>query len=152
MRYALVERGWSEEEVDEAANYLYEPGISVLGPALAAAEAELVTAMHDPTEGGVATGLWELADASGVRVGGGAVGGAGDAVDGGGVRGVRAGAAGYDRVGAGWWRRLHRRMWMRCWVCGGGIGVAGASYWARFADRGGGLRVTGGETGDFAAV
>ncbi len=39
--------------------------ISVLAPALAAAEAELATAMHDPTEGGVATGLWELADASG---------------------------------------------------------------------------------------
>ena len=52
-------------QLDEAANYLYEPGISVLAPALAGAEAELVTAMHDPTEGGVATGLWELADASG---------------------------------------------------------------------------------------
>ena len=65
MREVLLEQGWSEEVVEEAANYLYEPGISVLGPALAAAEAELVTAMHDPTEGGVATGLWELADASG---------------------------------------------------------------------------------------
>ena len=65
MGEVLLEQGWSGEEVDEAANYLYEPGISVLGPALAAAEAELVTAMHDPTEGGVATGLWELADASG---------------------------------------------------------------------------------------
>ena len=65
MGEALVERGWSEGEVEEAANYLYEPGISVLEPALAAAEAELVTAMHDPTEGGVATGLWELAEASG---------------------------------------------------------------------------------------
>ena len=51
--------------MDEAGHYLYEPGISVLGPALAAAESGLVTAMHDPTEGGVATGLWELADASG---------------------------------------------------------------------------------------
>ena len=67
-REALLEQGWSEAELDEAANYLYEPGISVLGPALAAAEAELVTAMHDPTEGGVATGLWELADASGCGV------------------------------------------------------------------------------------
>ncbi len=65
MGEALVERGWSEGEVEEAANFLYEPGISVLEPALAAAEAELVTAMHDPTEGGVATGLWELAEASG---------------------------------------------------------------------------------------
>ncbi len=65
MRGKLLEQGWSEADLDEAANYLYEPGISVLGPALAAAESELVTAMHDPTEGGVATGLWELADASG---------------------------------------------------------------------------------------
>ena len=65
MRGKLLEQGWSEAELDEAANYLYEPGISVLGPALAAAESERVTAMHDPTEGGVATGLWELADASG---------------------------------------------------------------------------------------
>lgn len=65
MGEVLLEQGWSEAEVDEAGHYLYEPGISVLGPALAAAESGLVTAMHDPTEGGVATGLWELADASG---------------------------------------------------------------------------------------
>ncbi len=64
-RAALLGQGWSEAELDEAANYLYEPGISVLAPALAAADTELVTAMHDPTEGGVATGLWELAEASG---------------------------------------------------------------------------------------
>jgi len=65
MRDGLLAQGWQPAQVDEAANYLHEPGISVLAPALAAAEAELVTAMHDPTEGGVATGLWELADASG---------------------------------------------------------------------------------------
>ena len=64
-RDALSAQGWTAAALDEAANYLYEPGISVLEPALAAAEAELVTAMHDPTEGGVATGLWEMADASG---------------------------------------------------------------------------------------
>ena len=64
-RDALLAQGWTAAALDEAANYLYEPGISVLEPALAAAEAELVTAMHDPTEGGVATGLWEMADASG---------------------------------------------------------------------------------------
>ena len=64
-REALLAQGWSAAALQEAANYLYEPGISVLAPALAAAESELVTAMHDPTEGGVATGLWELADASG---------------------------------------------------------------------------------------
>lgn len=59
----LLAQGWEATELNEAANYLYKPGISVLGPALAAAE--LVTAMHDPTEGGIATGLWEIAHASG---------------------------------------------------------------------------------------
>ncbi len=50
--------------MDAAADYLHNPGISVLAPALAAARAGLVTAMHDPTEGGVITGLRELATAS----------------------------------------------------------------------------------------
>ena len=61
MAATLRTRGWSAEEIDEAANYLYDPGISVLRPALAAAADGLVHAMHDPTEGGVATGLLELA-------------------------------------------------------------------------------------------
>jgi hydrogenase maturation factor len=60
----LREGGWKTAEIEEAANYLYTPGISVLQPALLAAEAGLVTAMHDPTEGGVATGLLELAVAA----------------------------------------------------------------------------------------
>ncbi|MEZ4831798.1 MAG: AIR synthase related protein [Caldilineaceae bacterium] len=64
-RADLLTRGWAAERVDAAARYLYEPGISVLAPALAAANAQYVTAMHDPTEGGVATGLLELAIASG---------------------------------------------------------------------------------------
>lgn len=62
----LRERGWAAAVIEEAANYLYTPGISVLQPALLAAEAGLVTAMHDPTEGGVATGLLELATAADV--------------------------------------------------------------------------------------
>ncbi len=62
----LREQGWTLAELEEAANYLYTPGISVLQPALLAAEAGLVTAMHDPTEGGVATGLLELAVAADV--------------------------------------------------------------------------------------
>jgi hydrogenase maturation factor len=41
-----------------------EPGISVVAPALAAATLG-ASALHDPTEGGLATGLHELADASG---------------------------------------------------------------------------------------
>ncbi len=64
-RDELLRRGWSAAELDEAAGYLFDPGISVVRPALAAAD--LVTAMHDPTEGGIATGLAEMAQAS--RVG-----------------------------------------------------------------------------------
>ena len=47
----------------EAAQLRYEPGISVVQEALLAAE-HGATAMHDPTEGGVAMGLYELATAS----------------------------------------------------------------------------------------
>jgi hydrogenase maturation factor len=50
--------------LDRARGYLHDPGISVVPEALAAAEAGGVTAMHDPTEGGLASGLWELARAS----------------------------------------------------------------------------------------
>jgi hydrogenase maturation factor len=67
-RAALLELGWQPQTIDQAAGFLYEPGISVLKPALLAADAGLVTAMHDPTEGGVATGLLELALAGGVGI------------------------------------------------------------------------------------
>lgn len=66
MRSALLTRGWDAQELDAAAHYLHEPGISVLRPALAAAQKRLVTAMHDPTEGGIITGLRELATAADV--------------------------------------------------------------------------------------
>jgi hydrogenase maturation factor len=51
-------------EIDAAANFLYAPGISVLRDARLALEGGTVTAMHDPTEGGLASALWELAHAS----------------------------------------------------------------------------------------
>lgn len=63
-RAELLQRGWPAEDVETAARYLFDPGISVLAPARAAAAAKLVTAMHDPTEGGVATGLQEIAAAA----------------------------------------------------------------------------------------
>ena len=44
-----------------AARFLTEPGISVVSAALAAAKVgDAVHGMHDPTEGGLATGLFEL--------------------------------------------------------------------------------------------
>lgn len=45
-------------------SYLYDPGISVLKEAMVACQTATVHAMHDPTEGGVSTGLYELAWAS----------------------------------------------------------------------------------------
>jgi hydrogenase expression/formation protein HypE len=51
------------DELNAAANFLYDPGISVLRDARLALEAGSVTAMHDPTEGGLASALWELAQA-----------------------------------------------------------------------------------------
>jgi hydrogenase expression/formation protein HypE len=52
------------EELHQAQDFLYDPGISVLQDALLAVDAGRVSAMHDPTEGGLATALWELAEAS----------------------------------------------------------------------------------------
>ena len=65
-RDELLALGWDAADVDHAAELLHDPGISVLTPALAAAQAGLVSAMHDPTEGGVITGLHELATAADV--------------------------------------------------------------------------------------
>jgi hydrogenase expression/formation protein HypE len=50
--------------VKRSGRFLYEPGISVVRDAAVATAAGEVHAMHDPTEGGLATGLWELADAA----------------------------------------------------------------------------------------
>ena len=56
----------SPAERQRLANFLHEPGISVVKDARLALEAGGVHALHDPTEGGVATGLSELAQAAGV--------------------------------------------------------------------------------------
>ena len=61
----LRARGYSEEFIARAQGYLKNPGISVVAPALLAAETAEVHAMHDPTEGGVMTGLLEMARAAG---------------------------------------------------------------------------------------
>jgi len=65
-----VRRGVPAEVVRRAAGFLREPGISVVREALLACERVPVHAMHDPTEGGLATACWELAQAAdaGVRV------------------------------------------------------------------------------------
>ena len=53
----------SVDEIAAAQDYLYQPGISILKDAELATKAGRVTAMHDPTEGGLASALWELAKA-----------------------------------------------------------------------------------------
>jgi hydrogenase maturation factor len=55
----------NEAELQSAIYAIYDPGISVLRDAQLAVQAGKVTAMHDPTEGGLAAALWELAEACG---------------------------------------------------------------------------------------
>lgn len=60
----LRERGYDEDTIEAARRFLHDPGLSVVDAARIALEAGPVHAMHDPTEGGVATGLIELAEAA----------------------------------------------------------------------------------------
>lgn len=64
----LQQRGVPDEVIGRAQNFLFDPGISVVREALAANSAVAVHAMHDPTEGGLAMALAEMAEASGVGV------------------------------------------------------------------------------------
>ncbi len=63
---ALLEAGVSRETIETAAGGLTDPGISVVQDARVARAAGEVHAMHDPTEGGLSGGLYELAAASGL--------------------------------------------------------------------------------------
>ncbi len=54
--------------LERAKNYLLNPGISVVKDARVLAEMSAVHALHDPTEGGIATGIFEIAEASGLGV------------------------------------------------------------------------------------
>ncbi len=67
-REALIRSNVSASDIDNAAEFLTDPGISVLKDAKTAVDAGGVTAMHDPTEGGLATALHELAFASKVNI------------------------------------------------------------------------------------
>ena len=56
--------GVSSEDIDEGKNLLDNPGISIVRDAEIAMASGRVTSMHDPTEGGLAGGLRELAQAA----------------------------------------------------------------------------------------
>ena len=62
----LLQAGMSQEEIDKAASLLSVPGISVLHDARVACASSQVHSMHDVTEGGLVTGLREVAKASGL--------------------------------------------------------------------------------------
>ena len=61
----LLSRAVDPALVQRAANLLREPGISVVREARIAASTGAVV-LHDPTEGGLATAIWELCEATGL--------------------------------------------------------------------------------------
>ncbi len=67
-KQSLFSAGISDKVVARAADYLFSPGISVLREAQIACSTVNVHSMHDPTEGGLATGLLEIAVAAKVGI------------------------------------------------------------------------------------
>lgn len=61
----LLAAGVAADVIERARNFLFDPGISVSEAAGISCDTVNVHAMHDPTEGGVATGLLELATGAG---------------------------------------------------------------------------------------
>jgi hydrogenase maturation factor len=60
--------GVTEGTIETAAAFLTDPGISVVTDGRVACDAARIHAMHDPTEGGLATALYEMAEASNVGI------------------------------------------------------------------------------------
>ena len=65
---ALRAAGLDDATIERAARLLFEPGVSVVRDAAVARAAARVHAMHDPTEGGLATALREMCAAAQVGV------------------------------------------------------------------------------------
>lgn len=65
---AELARAFGAEWVGRCKHFIYEPGLSVVKEALLATERCRVHAMHDPTEGGLATALHELGRAADVGI------------------------------------------------------------------------------------
>ena len=57
---------FSLDFVEQCKNFIHNPGISIIKEAQIAARFDKVHALHDPTEGGLAVGLYELAKAANV--------------------------------------------------------------------------------------
>jgi hydrogenase maturation factor len=65
---ALRKAGIAASTIRRAKGFLFAPGISVVKDAAVACRTVKVHAMHDPTEGGLATGLLEMAKAGNVGI------------------------------------------------------------------------------------
>jgi hydrogenase maturation factor len=65
-KYRMLARKVEKKTLLRARRLLVHPGISVVREAMLAQQNAEVHAMHDPTEGGLASGLYELAIAGGV--------------------------------------------------------------------------------------
>jgi hydrogenase maturation factor len=63
-----LETSFPKKFIRNAQRYLYEPGISVVKEAALLRSIPGVHAFHDPTEGGLGTGIYEMATASGLGV------------------------------------------------------------------------------------
>jgi hydrogenase maturation factor len=63
-----LENSFSKKFIRKAQRYLREPGISVVKEATLLRRMPGVHAFHDPTEGGLGTGIYEMATASGFGV------------------------------------------------------------------------------------
>jgi hydrogenase maturation factor len=67
-KYESLREKIDEKILERSKNFLYSPGISVVKEAILVNEFLKIHSMHDPTEGGLRMGLYELAKASGVGV------------------------------------------------------------------------------------
>ncbi|MFX1417836.1 MAG: AIR synthase family protein [Promethearchaeota archaeon] len=61
-------KGFDTDFIEKCKNYLYNPGISVLNEALLVNKHFQIKSCHDPTEGGIYTGIAEMAIASNTGV------------------------------------------------------------------------------------
>ncbi|MCI0513072.1 AIR synthase family protein, partial [candidate division KSB1 bacterium] len=68
QKFQEISELFSEDFARRCANYIYQPGISVLAAVQLAQQLAPIHALHDPTEGGLATGLLEMARASNVSL------------------------------------------------------------------------------------
>src|SRR3990172_5259905 len=63
-----IKKNFGDQFLKRAQAFIDKPGLSVVADALLANKTAQIHAMHDPTEGGLATGVMELAKASGTGV------------------------------------------------------------------------------------